>query len=232
MKKKFEYLLEKGESLLHENIDEELAKLTEGDGLAIVNPEKYEMAMEFFKEILVIDPENQRAKAGLKACDDMLEPYNPVQYMSPVEDIEINMDIIKSVHPTPAQDLAEGYMTHVNENDSGESKKENTAPRPLPWEFRRKRLNEVMARDRAGIRYTNEVFSHEKEKAKKEADAIIQMVVDNFYAGREKDAFQAFKDAKNKLEQLQENLNRSWKGHGPDILDLSLQVLKEKLGIG
>lgn len=74
-------LLESAEALLMQHIDEEVQMLEQDPFVSLVNHEKYMKAKELFEKVLVLDPENKRAIEGHQICEEMLQPYRPVQYL-------------------------------------------------------------------------------------------------------------------------------------------------------
>lgn len=210
-----ETLLEEGESLLMQDIDKDLEMLEDDPFTLCVDSEKYEKARDIFKQILSIEPDNERANAGLVACDDMLDVYIPVQYIVP----PVAPDIIATMPET--EDVA---VTKSGDMD-------NDAPRPSlkPWEVRRRKLDELRARDRAGMAFTARVFSEESEKADRDVSEIIETAKEQAQNGT--DPQEVYDEMSGKLKELQERLGRIWKGHGPEVLKPGQAELRMVLGL-
>jgi len=222
--KGIEALLNEAESLLYKDIKKELEKLEKEVYPPIVNPEKYEKAKKIFEEVLSEDSENKKAKEGLKVCNDMLEPYVPVQYLMPLEDITVDV-MVAPLEPLPESQWADKDNSETEEGATHEQVKSKL----LPWEVRRKKLDELKNRDKAGLKYTAQVFSEECEKADKEVSEILKKANRLTVAG--KDLAVVYEETKKELIALQERLNRSWKGQGPEIMHSALLELRKQLGI-
>ena len=88
-----------------------------------------------------------------------------------------------------------------------------------PWDKRRASL----ACKRFARIYTAEVYAREKEVYKKKAGLIIKGAIAGIEEGTPSKT--VYSQTKGKLTTLQEEIHRSWKGHGPDILTPALETL-------
>lgn len=208
-------LLEEGESLLMQDIEKDLKMLEDDPFTLRVDPEKYEKARVIFEKVLSIDPDNEKGKAGLDACDTMLDVYIPVQYMVPPEPLDIAAGMPETFEDTGGKPVAE---------EVGPFQKDF-----MPWDLRRRKLDELRARDRAGMAFTARVFSEESEKADRDVREIIEAAKEQVEKGR--DPQDVYKEMSGKLEELQHRLDRIWKGHGPEILKPGLDELRDVLGL-
>ncbi|MHA1684425.1 MAG: hypothetical protein ACTSUE_26040 [Promethearchaeota archaeon] len=193
-------LLNDANRLLHEDIEKEAAAVEGHPFGSAVNTGKYERAKKLFEVILMIDPENEGAQEGLDACNEMLTPYYPVQYMMPID----------------------GDITEVPPVKGGRSplKVENKTP----WEI----IRERRARDAAGMKYTEDEFSKARAVA---YDKVENMVESAVRTGLERnlDPKKIFDLVIKEMVGYQEELNRSWKGHGPKILEAAKYKLRQAL---
>jgi hypothetical protein len=204
-------LLENGESLLLQDIDKDLEMLEQDPFTLRVDTEKYEKARAVFEYVLSIDPDNERAKQGLDACDDMLDVYIPVQYMMPPDHLDLTAALQETVDDA-------GVKSDDMDNDA-----------PLPWDLRRRKLQEMRARDRAGMQFTGQVFSQESETAKKEVHQILETA--RYAVENGGDPLEICLETEKVLTDFQDKLNRMWKGHGPEILKTAKEELRDVLGI-
>ena len=207
-KEKIEKLLNEAEKIMNENIDKEI-KLLEGNSWANIESEKYQKAKKIFEKVLSINPTNKRAHEGISACLEMIEPYVPVQYM------------VDTSPPSP-EDLK---ALTLNLEKSAEGKLPES-PKLKPWEMRR---NQRM-RDKRGLEYTGRVFAKDSEKAKENIQKIVnEAKIKLMTTG--KDPQEIYDETVKIIEEYQDGLHRGWKGHGPEILDDAIQLLKKALGL-
>ena len=90
-----------------------------------------------------------------------------------------------------------------------------------PWEKRRVERD----MERLSVRYTEEMYQQDSRKLEAEADAIIEQAKTRMAEGAPPD--KVYREAKRALTRLQESSDRSWKGHGPEILAPSLEKLEK-----
>jgi hypothetical protein len=86
--------LQKAEAALHGGVDQE----QDVEGI-IAFGEKYERVRKMFEAVLEQDPGNDRAKAGISACDEMLMPIHPVQCLAPPPSPDAIRDILSGAEP-------------------------------------------------------------------------------------------------------------------------------------
>lgn len=195
-------LVEKAERRMRDGVGAEIEAAKMGAFHSRVDAVKYEEAKAMFESALQLEPGNQRAVAGIADCDEMLRGYVPVQYMVPVGgtiDPERLLRVEGDPLPGPAAPQAE----------------------KMPWELMRERRQ----RDREGLAYTGAAFG----KAEGEARALAADIVDRAVARakREPRSAPAIHDAAvAELGELQERLDRGWKGHGPAVRDAALARLE------
>ncbi len=209
-------LLDEAESLLMQDMDDDL-KMLEQDPFSLnVNTEKYEKARPIFEQVLSIDPDNERARTGLDACDVMLDVYIPVQYIVPPPPPGIHVTIPENQEYTDTKRI---------EKEPDVPKADNLKP----WEVRRIKMQELRARDRAGMKFTGQVFSEEREIAEKEVRQILETARDEVENGG-MDPGVVYLEKLQILRDMQERLNSIWKGHGPEILETGQEKLRKVLG--
>ncbi len=201
-------ILQKADKLLYENIDDEIEQLKNSSHPVIINEEKYKKLEELFKKVISMEPDNKKAKQGIEICNDMLEEHLLVQYMAP-----FTPEMVKDEFLLPSViDNLPGLSIKKDETTNIKNIVQN---KKMPWEIRRKMLDDFKKSDREGIEYTSRVFSEQAIKAKNKAAEIIEMVKQEH---KGKNGLVIFREIKYKLEEYQDTLNQGWKGHGPDIL--------------
>jgi len=220
LNKELKQLLNEAERILYDNIDDEIKELENSIYPKIINPEKYKRLKKLYKSILTIDSDNNKAKQGIEICNTMLDEYFPVQYIAPIPNAIIDVDILEA--PAASKQFMENSESLSTKTTQHQKiiKKEKL----MPWIIRRDMLKSYRESDRAGMDYTSKVFSEETEKAELKADEIIVKVKTECKGN---DGLIIFKEIKNKLEEYQTVLDRSWKGHGPDILYKLDDLVKE-----
>lgn len=203
-KNEIEKLLEEAEAILNENIEKE-TELLEKDSWANLDSKKYERAKIIFKKVLDLDPDSQQAQEGVINCEEMIQPYVPVQYMV----------------PPPTTDDLKIIMIPLEDEDKPVMKLE----KQKPWEIRRS----TRVRDKQGLEYTGQQFGEASKKAKQEILEIIEEAKKDVESGL--DPNEIYEETIKIIKNFQRNLHRGWKGHGPDILDFAKQSLKEALDL-
>lgn len=191
-------LLDKAQALLMENIEEEVLKIESDADFFPEKPGKYEKALALFYKILAVDPQNQDALKGKDICEEMLQPYHPVQYMVPSEGLDIAA--------TPS-------VVDNKEHKKKQGKKQ------LPWEM----LKERRIRDRRGLDYTASEFGKAEQYAKREIEKILSKFIEE--SDIASDYEMILKETKKIINEYQEKLNQSWKGHGPSIISHAYKYL-------
>lgn len=204
-----ESLLGKAVALMESGIDEERGLLDKGPFPQVVNPEKYEEAMRHFETVLKLDPGNTVAMEGIENCNVMLDEYHPIQHMGPPPG-----DFDGAILP-PTIDVAPDAG-----NDMEDTRK--------PWEIRRELLANLRGHDKRGIEFTQDAFEEARQKGFERVDAILDSVREGMLV---EDRQRVFESGRRELEDLQEELNRGWKGHGPEILEEGLRKLGNMTGI-
>ncbi len=200
-------LLQEARQLMLKNVEREAAAMEMSMDPA-VDFGKYEQAKALFQQVLELDPGNRDALQGIDDCDTMLEPYHPVQYMAPVMDVHVKIPLDDIAFPSGAAGPGEEGVKR------------------LPWEILRSRRG----RDKAGIAHTQQAFNDAGRKASKDVDGMLEKARARVDGGESKEV--VLSDVKQELADFQADLDRSWKGHGPDILTGGMQALKRILGNG
>jgi hypothetical protein len=90
-----------------------------------------------------------------------------------------------------------------------------------PWDKRRA----LLASKRFARKYTGQVYARDREAYTEKADWILRGAAAWIEEGAPREA--ACSRARGKLTALQEEIHRSWKGHGPDVLTPALEKLDE-----
>jgi len=207
-------LLEKGHEILMENIEDEVEFLTTNTFASTPYMEKYERAKSIFEKVLSLDPDNAEAKIGILNCEEMLNTYIPVQHLAVLEPLDASLLPNITVQPG---DRAAGKSDFQPEREK---------EKVMPWDIIRNRR----AKDHVAMKFTTETFMKSREDAMRKVGKIIdeaKALVDE----KKSDKHEIFKKYRENLEDLQENLHRSWKGHGPDIINDAINMLKSALNI-
>ncbi|OGB86998.1 hypothetical protein A3H38_03655 [candidate division WOR-1 bacterium RIFCSPLOWO2_02_FULL_46_20] len=90
-----------------------------------------------------------------------------------------------------------------------------------PWDKRQL----AIALDRYAVKYTGQVYSEDAGKKGKEAENIVNKAKKRIKS--KKAAEPAYLETARELFQLQKEADRSWKGHGPEILGPALKKLDD-----
>lgn len=208
--------LSEADRLLHEGIDEERTLLIRAASPVLVNREKYERALRLFEEILETDPGNPRAVKGVEICGIMLTVDTPVQYIAPLPEFDAGLEELLK----PVENSGAAACFPAGGDAENAAVRHDPAADRMPWEIRGEMLSADRARDRTGVAYTSRVFAAESAGAKEQADALVR-------EGAAADTWDGFCAVLEKLTALQEKLHRSWKGHGPGILEDAVRDLVE-----
>ena len=192
-------MLEEAEAILHQDLEEEMKVLHDSWFQPKVNYEKYKKAKALFEKVLAIEPDNGRAKEGMDICEEMLEPYIPVQHIAV---------------PGDEGDL-EAAVRFEEKKKSGDLK---------PWEFMRFKRG----LDMEGVRYTSKVFGEESKKVKAQVKEIIEKALEAVVIDK-MDPREVYDITSVQLEAFQAQVHQGWKGHGPEFLDEALRDLRNAL---
>ncbi len=207
-------LLQQATNLLHKDVESEVESMNSSPYLSTPYPEKYEQAKVLFEEVLKLDPNNWEAREGLLICDEMLSPYYPVQYMAPLEDLS-PVDL-SPLAPTPSLP----GNSSLSPSPSLHPKLKPTMP--LPWEVR----FHARGRDQTGLNYTAQEFSKARKKAENQIQVLLEEAKKEISIAGIDPAALKEKYLK-KINELQDQLNQGWKGHGPEILSFGKKLLDE-----
>lgn len=88
-----------------------------------------------------------------------------------------------------------------------------------PWDKKRAEI----ALELDAVRYTGKVFGEQSEKLSKEVDALIEKAASKIARGLNPE--RVYLDTERELFDMQQNTNRAWKGHGPEILKPAMERL-------
>ncbi|MFH1347922.1 MAG: hypothetical protein ABIH22_04450 [Candidatus Margulisiibacteriota bacterium] len=88
-----------------------------------------------------------------------------------------------------------------------------------PWDKKRAEIS----LEHYAVRYTGKVFGEQSKEWDKKADKIVAAGINK--AKNSADPETTYLETEKELRSLQESAHRSWKGHGPDILDAAIAKL-------
>jgi tetratricopeptide (TPR) repeat protein len=199
-------LLGEAEALLYKDLEKAREQAHYPGGMP--NTEQYEKAKELFLKALEIDPGSERAKEGVAACEEMIEPYIPIQHLAAPE-----IDVFADLSLQPA-------------SGAGASENPGAKEEPTPWEIRR----QIRRSERKGMAWTSQVFTQDKKRYREESLRMIEEAKKAVQKG-EKTAPQAFQETLARLQALQERIHQSWKGQGPEIYEEAALELSKQLGV-
>lgn len=218
---KIESLLQAAEVLLHKDVDKEI-ELLKGNPRADIGNEaydKYAKAKKMFEEVLELDPDNMMALHGVSNCELMAGPLPMVQYMVPVQHVQIKAEVLE-----PPEPLAPPPWETDDQEKKVEPPPVTRPPDEMPWEI----VGSARQRDIDGLRYTGQAFGRAHEVAEKEVTNMVEEAKEKVAAGEPVD--DVFQYYSNRLQQYQKGLHQGWKGHGPEILDKAMELLRKALG--